>query len=145
MPTVVVGVFDAWAAAGVGLGGVDLTDGATQDAIQIDIISIDQGNITLTFTVTDLTGGETSTLVLAGLGVGTQAVLFSSFTGIADFTDIDSIVLTIDAGVASDLILDLIDTRLGTGVGLPTTLALLGLGLFGVIRRREHNIQGVVA
>lgn len=129
-----------WDAGGAGLGGIDITEAGTNDALGLAITTIDQGNVTLTFTVTD-TSSAVSSLALSGLGAGTFSFLFSSFTGSANFALVDSIQLDVVAGSASDLTLDLVQTQLGTtpSVPLPGTIALMGLALggLGAMRRRK--------
>lgn len=125
-----------WDANGAGLGGADLILAGTEnnDALQLDILSIDQGAVTLEIDVVDTLTGS-STLTLAGLGVGNHAFDFSNFVGTADFTTVNSIVLTITAGNASDLTLDLIQTRNGPvppTVPVPGTLFLMGAVMLGL-------------
>jgi len=126
-----------WDNAGSGLGGVDLTAGGAT-ALILDITSIDQGNVTLTFSVTDLLA-NTSSISLNGLGVGLQGFLFSGFTGSADFTQVDSISLEVAGGLASDLTLDLIGTNTPPSVPEPASLALFGVGMLGLLASRKKN------
>jgi len=129
-----------WDANSAGLGGVDLVEGLINNVFSLDILGIDQGFITLNLTVIDtLTNSDTSTL--AGAGVGTQSIAFSSFSGV-DFTVVDSISLEVLGGEASDLTLDLLSTtgeQPGGSVPEPTTLALGGLGLAGIGYRRQRS------
>ncbi len=131
-----------WDAAGSGLGGLDLTDAGLSTGLVIDLLAIDVGSIDLTFMVMD-TGGDSSSLLLPGLVLGSNDFLFTDFVGGADFTAVDVIMLTIDADVASDLTLDLIAT-----VDVPpptnqvpepiiTALFLIGLGVMSITRRRR--------
>jgi hypothetical protein len=135
-----------WNAAGAGLGatpanGFDLTEAATQDAIQLNIVTIDVGGADLKFTVTDI-NGNASSRTLTNLTVGPFAFLYSAFAAdtatAADFTKLTSILLTITARGDTDVGIDLIRTRQGTNVPVPGTLALFGAGLIGAaIRRRK--------
>lgn len=127
-----------WNANGAGLGGVDITEAGANDALGLAITTIDQGNVTLTFTITD-GSAATSTLALNGLGVGTFSFFFTAFTGSADFTDVESIRLDVVTGTASDLVIDLVQTQRGPSVPVPGTIALLGLAIggLGAMRRRK--------
>ncbi len=127
-------------------GGVDLTEGGLADGVMFEILAIDQGNVDLTLTITD-TAGNSSELPLAGLGTGASSFLFTNFTGNADFADADMIMLTIDAGEASDFTLDLLETvpvpppppPPGNGVPEPisATLGMMGLGALGYATKRR--------
>lgn len=128
-----------WDANGAGLGGSDLTDGGLNDALQIDINAIDQGNVALEFLVKD-TGNVESSLTLTGLGVGQHAFFFTAFSGNADFGNVDNIMLRVVTGDASDVVLDLVQTRSGLiTVPAPATIALFGLGLLGLGRLRRRQ------
>jgi hypothetical protein len=115
--------------------GVDLTDGAINDALELQINQIDIGTTTLTFTVTDV-GGASSMLELTNQTAGQKVFLFSDFSGTADFTRAATVQLAYITGNNTDLEIDLIQTR--QGVPLPGTIALLGAGLLGLgVRRRK--------
>lgn len=127
-----------WDANGVGLGGIDLTDGGAATQVRISVLSIDVGNVDLALEVTD-TGAQMSTLALTGLNVGTFGFDFASFAGTADLTAVDSIKLIIQAGADSDVQLDIVETN--RQVSEPGMLALAGAGLIGgaiVTRRRRQ-------
>ena len=128
-----------WDANGAGLGGVDITEAGANDALGIEISTIDQGNVTLEFTVIDQLSAS-STLILSGLGVDTFSFFFTDFVGSANFQDVDSIRLDVTAGAASDLSINLVQTQKGpSGVPIPGTIALMGLALggLGAMRRRK--------
>lgn len=130
-----------WDANGAGLGGLDLIE-VDNDALQLTISFIDIGTVTATFAVTETAaaGGQTATLAIAGLVAGTQGFLFTDFLNYAsvDFTEVESILMTINSPVNVDVVMDVVITRQGTGVPVPGTLALFGLGLTAVgLRRRK--------
>ena len=120
-----------WDANGTGLGGVDINEGRVFSVFSFDVLSIDQGNVDLTFVVKD-TLGNMASAVLAGIGTGLQSVAFNEFAGI-DFTTIDSIALMISGGEASDLVIDNLKT-----VPTPASmiLVLIGLAAFSMNRKQ---------
>jgi hypothetical protein len=131
-----------WDQGGIGLGGLDLTDGNTSDALLISITAIDQGNTTLKFDITD-TLLNTTSMTLNNLGIGIHKFLFSSFSdpnSAAIFADVNAIKLTITSTVGSDLELDWVETNSFT-VPEPATLTLLGAGLigFGTLRKKRNG------
>ncbi len=123
-----------WDANGTGLGGLDLAEGRVFSVFSFEILSIDQGNVDLTFTVKDTLNAMASA-TLSGAGIGLQSLAFDEFAGI-DFTSIDFISLTINGGVASDLVLDNLKT-----VPAPTTVALILMGLawFSINRKQQKT------
>jgi|GEM_PF-1263768 len=134
-----------WGLAG-GLGGLDLTDGGVSNALLIDIGFIDT-NVNITFKVKETnnqpgTGtpniGDTATLTLNNLGVGVSTFLFSSFTNfnIVNFESVGRIVMEINGGIGSDLVLNLVETN---ELPEPSSLVLMGLGLagFSFLRKRK--------
>ncbi|MCK5872265.1 MAG: hypothetical protein KAG26_05525 [Methylococcales bacterium] len=128
-----------WDSNGVGLGGVDLTQGnaLTDQGFRLNILEIDQGKIDLTFNLID-TNGDSDSVIISGLGEGLQYVLFSTFTNLAlDFTSIDSISLGVtQLSSASDLAIDFFEVD---GVPpslttpLPAAVFLFGSGLMGLV------------
>jgi hypothetical protein len=121
-----------WDNAGGGLGGLDLTDGGLSDALQLVITSIDQGDVTLAFEVID-TNSNASTLTLAGLGIGTHFFFLTDFVGTADLTIAASIKLTVNAGEASDLTLDLVRTNERPPDSVPEIDAAAGTGAIALL------------
>ena len=139
--------WDADGAIG-GLNGADLTDSGNDDALQLDVVKIDLGSITINFTITSATGS--SSLSVNDLVEGQQAFLFSSFGTIsgsgADFASVDGIEMTVIAGNDIDVRLDLVQTttRKGTfnGAPLPGTAVpmMLALGLLTRHGRRRPRL-----
>ncbi len=127
-------------ANGAGLGGFDLTDAGLSNGISFDIVFIDQGGVTTTVTVED-TSGMTSSLTLPpATGVGINSFFFVDFTGTADFTNVDSVVLNFSLTDASDLRLDFVETiDVPPPAPVPASIALLGISLlgFGLASRRR--------
>lgn len=127
-----------------GLGGVDLTVGGAQDALDLRIIANDFAAI-VTITVIDtLAGGSSLSLASPGGIPGPSSIPFlfeyTNFIGTADFTSIDLIALTVDTPFnATDIELDFLGTTT-TEIAEPETLLILGLGLagLGLVRRRKR-------
>ncbi|MCK5924518.1 MAG: hypothetical protein KAG10_01350 [Methylococcales bacterium] len=128
-----------WDSNGAGLGGVDLTQGnaLTAQGFKLNIVSIDQGMIDLTFSVRDSDGDQDSVTV-SGLGQGLQYVLFSQFTNLAlDFTSIQSISMGVtQLSSASDLAIDFFEADAippSLTTPLPAAVFLFGSGLMGLV------------
>ena len=95
----------------------------------------------------DLAATYTMTLETVGTGVSTGIITapsafngylqfpWSAFAGSADLSNIDNITLTIDGGSGLDVRIDAIGT-----IPEPSTagLAMLGIGAFGLARRRRN-------
>jgi uncharacterized repeat protein (TIGR01451 family) len=112
-----------------GLGGIDLTGGGAQDAIQLNL-SFDDLPAETTWTVYSDGGNASSvTFTLPGLIFGnTRFVIpFSAFTPIlgagADFSDVGAITLTAgSSSAAPDLVID--DVQTAATLNAPMTVAL---------------------
>lgn len=134
-----------WDGAGsAGLGGLDLTDSGAQDAFDLRVIANDFA-AQVTITVTDSLA-NISTLTLASPGgiPGPASIPFlfeyGAFGGTANFMDVNSILLSVNANLnATDIELDFFGTTT-TEMPEPTALAVLGLGLAGLgfARRRRR-------
>ncbi len=129
----------------VGLGGVDITDSATNNALFLDVIFAD-ANLTLSFSVTD-TSNRTSTLTQIVAETLTDptslAFLFSDFVGSADFSSLNSITFTLSGTTAG---LDATIDTIYSGSTLPAVplpaagwLMLGAFGAMGAVARRRRG------
>lgn len=118
------------------IGGVDLTVGATLNAIALEI-AFDDLPADITIEVFDGTFFGQSTITTAG-GIfvpTTESLSFASFSGTVDFTSIESIKLVIQPNFpATDMQIDFIES---TFVPEPSTGLLLGFGLIALGARRR--------
>lgn len=101
---------------------IDLIEGRTSSNFALDILTIDQGDVGLILSVTDMLGATAEATKLDA-GVGVEFFAFGLFSGI-DFLQITDISLKIVGGVSSDLTLNSIST-----VPTPSILILLSMGL----------------
>ncbi len=126
-----------WDANGGGLLSLDLTDGGTEDAFLLDIVSIDQGQLDITLNVTSNSHG-TASLTSSSLSVGVLKIDYSTFAGFSTdiFENVDSIDMVIEAGQATDVTIDSIVTT-GTPVPVPAAawMGMTLLGGMGVVRK----------
>lgn len=67
----------------------------------------------------------------------TQKALYSDFMGTADFTKVDRVVFIFDTAQGGDFAVNSIDTL--TTVPEPATMAILGVGILPLLRRRRRR------
>ncbi len=122
----------AWDGAGVGAGAAGLgADGdlSTAIAILVNVISADQ-DVTIDFDLTDVNNVVASASKTVSAGLVNFAK--SDFTGLADWSQLRSIVMTVNGPAAYDVQIELVEA---SDVPEPATLflsggVLLALGLF---------------
>lgn len=122
----------AWDGAGVGAGAAGLGaagDLSTSIAILANVISADL-NVTIDFDLTDVNNVVSNASKTVSAGLVTFAK--SDFTGLADWSQLRSIVMTVNGPAAYDVQIELVE---GSDVPEPATLflsggVLLALGLF---------------
>ncbi len=145
-----------WDKGGLGLGGVDLTQGETADRnyFSFDILEIDQGSVNLALTLTD-TDGRVANISSNQMVVGfDQRIIFSNFLGADTFSfdSVDSINLSISqSSFASDFVfdsfvVDILPPAPLASTPIPAAIWLFGSGLVGLVgmSKRKKN-QGLVA
>ena len=133
-----------WDAGGLGLGGVDLTNGGTLPYLQTKIIDSDL-NVGFRIDITEIvSAGGATAYWESNLGPGITFVyqVLSSFTNASnvDFTQVDSILLTLTGPDAQDSTLDMLEIT-NTPVPEPASLALIGLGSLAMLRRRRKGLN----
>lgn len=121
------------------IGGVDLTEGGTQNAIGLELTENDLP-VDITITVTDgsaNSGSAFATTTAGPLFPTLETLLFSSFSGGIDFTDVESIELNVEAAdfPGPDFEVAFIASVPEPGTVLLLASGLLGLTLWG--RRRD--------
>ncbi len=117
-------------------GPVDLTDGGVSDLFAFDIITIDQGNVDFTVTLSD-SHSSTGSRTLSGAGAGIQLFDFAGFSGGLDFANITDIQLEIVGVNASDLTLDSFSTTSSTPE--PSAILIASSLLGACLLRRRLN------
>lgn len=134
-----------WDAGGTGLGGVDLTDGGTDNGLMVDVVAFDTGIMSATIEFIDTSAGS-GTLELSGVvGVGSNFLAFVDIVGAVDLTMIDSIILTIVADASTDAELEIVGTTFfeepdPMDMPEPSIIGLLGIAAVGLgyaARRRR--------
>lgn len=117
---------------------LDLTLGGDYDMFYVDFILSDLG-ISYDVTVNEGSNSSSYSGVTSNIASGStvrEYLSFSDFTGGADFTNVDSVVVNITGGANSELAL----TEFGI-VPEPASLAIFGAGLLGLagLRRRKNQ------
>ncbi len=114
----------------------DMTDGGTQGKLALFFIFSDvRGTSTVTFTTTGL-GSSTLSMENPIGGTMSEWLYFEypSFSGSADFEDVDQITIRLDSTAGADITLDMVETGL---IPEPATAALMGLFGVAILWRRR--------
>lgn len=136
-----------WDANGVGLGGVDLTNGGNLfPRLQSKILASDLNlGFSVDITETAAEGGSTASWS-TNLGSGAPSVneLLANFTNAANvnFTKVDKIVLRLSGPSAQDATLDLLEVT-NTLVPEPAAAVVLMLGGVALAARRRSRKQRI--
>lgn len=134
-----------WDANGAGLG-IDLltpdtlgfTGSSCFECFVIDVESIDQGNVDLTFKIIDA-ASHMSSFTATSVGLGINEFSFSNFGSLVNLSDIDSIALIVDGATASDLTLNFEGFTGSSVVSVPAPAAIWMIlaGLVMISRRKK--------
>lgn len=123
------------------IANADLTGGGTLNAIGLEIVFDDlPADITITVTDGNSNSGSSTTTAPGGIFLPTtQALLFSSFSGSVDFSDVVEIELVVlPLFPAADLQIDFIET-IDVPTPEPSAAALLLGGVIGVLALRRRR------
>jgi hypothetical protein len=122
------------------IGGADLTDSGNLNALGLGTVFDDLPvDITMEVTDSNLHSGTASTLAPGGIFAPiSQDILFASFGGGVDFSDVETIKLILTPRFpAADIQIDFLESTF-VAVPEPTTLAGLSImGLLVMTRRRR--------
>ena len=125
-----------------GLGGIDLTEGGTQDAFSVQILLNTQATASLGFLVHTDANNYSIIQFAAPTGASTQTIRFTDFSALAgsgaEFTNVGALSFFSDVGVPDANI------QFGTfqTVPEPSTGLLVALGVLGLAGRctlRAHR------
>lgn len=122
-----------------GLGGIDLTDGGTNDGFLIKLLSAD-ANLSITLNVWDMAGNLSSLDVLFTTSlVEYSAFLYlDGFVGGADLTNVGAIQLVLDGPENIDAVIDFIAVApVPLGPAMPPLLG--ALFMLGYLKRRQSR------
>jgi len=115
-----------WDSNGAGLGGVDLTDGGVIDTFFLQGLTFSGSSADFSVEITDFSNNTSVVWVSFAIPPTSLSLLFSSFSGTADFANVEAIRLTLS--VNSEVGIGSFST--GTAQApVPGTLLLLVSGL----------------